>query len=159
MSAEKMTLFYDRDFPRRFGKSGASHRAILGIGGNIGNVRRRFAKLVHYLRQGGRVDPVESSPILKNPPFGYVDQPDFYNAVLTIRTDLDPFTLLRYLLFVEKRFKRVRHFKNGPRTLDIDILFYDDLHLHTRRLTLPHPRWRERESVLIPLAFLHREER
>ena len=149
MRKDEMALYYDRYFPRRFGKGGGKHYAILGIGGNIGDVRERFAKLIRYLRQSALLRLIESSPILKNPPFGYTDQPDFYNAVLSIRTNLGPTALLRYLLFVEKRFKRVRRFKNGPRTLD----------LRTSRLTLPHPHWRERESVLIPLAFLHREER
>ena len=159
MRAASMQLFFERDFPRRFAYPTGGHRAVLGLGGNIGDVRKRFARLLRYLGQSGQLRPLESSPILKNPPFGITDQPDFYNAVLEVETDLGPFSLLRYLLFVEKRFKRVRRLKNGPRTLDIDILFYDDLRLHTRRLTLPHPHWRERESVLIPLAFLHREVR
>jgi 2-amino-4-hydroxy-6-hydroxymethyldihydropteridine diphosphokinase len=88
---------------------------------------------------------------LCNPPFGYSDQSDFHNAVILISTPLDPHELLRYMLYAEKRFGRERSFANAPRTLDLDLIFYDNIELKTRRLHLPHPHWDERDSVVMPL--------
>ena len=128
-----------------------SHHALLGIGGNMGDVVRRFEHLYHFLVQSPFITVVETSPILKNPPFGYLEQDDFYNAVMDIRSRLTPRELLDYILRVERRFGRKRHFSNGPRTLDIDMIFYDDRVIDTERLTLPHPHWQDRESVVVPL--------
>ncbi|MDM5271816.1 2-amino-4-hydroxy-6-hydroxymethyldihydropteridine diphosphokinase [Sulfurovum sp. zt1-1] len=128
--------------------------AMLGIGGNIGDVVRRFEHLFTFLNRSALVHIKETSPILKNPPFGYMDQEDFYNALIRIETDLTPKALLRYILKVEKRFGRKRLFKDGPRTLDIDIIFYENMSINDEKLTIPHPHWFERDSVLIPLAYL-----
>ncbi|WP_201352587.1 2-amino-4-hydroxy-6-hydroxymethyldihydropteridine diphosphokinase [Hydrogenimonas urashimensis] len=149
-----MSLMRSKRFPSRFPSVGFAHRALIGIGGNLGDVRRRFDKVVDYLRHGRLVRVLQTSFILKNPPFGYREQPDFYNAVLEVETELSPHGLLRYLLWVEKRFGRKRSFKNAPRTLDLDIIFYDGINLETKRLQLPHPHFHERESVMIPLMFL-----
>jgi 2-amino-4-hydroxy-6-hydroxymethyldihydropteridine diphosphokinase len=92
--------------------------------------------------------------MLQNPPFGYTDQDDFLNAVLAIETTLQPHALMRHLLRVERRFGRVRSFANAPRTLDLDLLFYDRRRIHSPDLVVPHPHWRERESVVIPLLLL-----
>ena len=128
--------------------------AILGIGGNIGDVVRRFEHLFIYLNRSSLLHIKETSPILKNPPFGYTDQEDFYNALIRIETDLTPKALLRYILTIEKRFGRKRLFKDGPRTLDIDIIFYENVTMHTEDLTIPHPHWSQRDSVLIPLSYM-----
>jgi 2-amino-4-hydroxy-6-hydroxymethyldihydropteridine diphosphokinase len=71
--------------------------------------------------------------------------------VVQVRTTLDPHALLRYILWTEKRFGRERSFANAPRTLDLDLIFYDKRHIETSRLRLPHPHWRERDSVVMPL--------
>jgi 2-amino-4-hydroxy-6-hydroxymethyldihydropteridine diphosphokinase len=134
------------------GKNG--HEVLLGIGGNIGDVVRRFEHLFYYLKRSSLVRVIETAPILKNPPFGYIDQGDFYNSLMRIETLLTPKALLRYVLRVEKLFGRKRLFKDGPRTLDIDIIFYENVKMETKELTLPHPGWRERESVLIPLSMM-----
>ena len=147
------SLLRSRRFPARFLKGGRAV-AVIGIGGNIGEVARRFDKVAEYLNRAGRVRVVATSPLLKNPPFGFKDQPDFLNAVMAVSTSLSPFALMRYLLWVERRFGRRRSFKNAPRTLDLDIIFYDDFCVRTRRLTLPHPHWKERDSVTIPLMLL-----
>jgi 2-amino-4-hydroxy-6-hydroxymethyldihydropteridine diphosphokinase len=130
------------------------HRAVIGIGGNLGDVAARFAKVVDYLNRVGQVRVLATSPLLENPPFGFLDQPDFINAVMVVETNLSPHGLMRYLLWVEKRFGRKRSFKNAPRTLDLDIIFYDELRLKTRRLVLPHPHFHTRDSVMIPLMLL-----
>ena len=149
----KNTLIKTINFPSIL-SNGSGHRVLLGIGGNIGDVIRRFEHLFHYLKRSSLVRVIETAPIVKNPPFGYTEQRDFYNSLLLIETFLTPKALLRYVLHVEKLFGRKRLFKDGPRTLDIDIIFYENRTVETKRLTLPHPGWRERASVLIPLSLM-----
>ncbi len=145
-----------RHFPSRtyVPKTPGTHDALVGIGGNIGDVPARFERLYRYWQRSCVVRIVETSPILHNPPFGFADQPDFDNAVVHLRTALDPHALLRYLLYVEKRFGRKRSFPNAPRTLDLDLIFYDHCRIESPRLRLPHPHWCERDSVVIPLILL-----
>ncbi len=147
-------LYFLPKFPGCFAQDIRHTPVILGIGGNIGNVSRRFKKLALLLRSHPKVRLVRSAPILKNPPFGYLEQPDFYNSVLLVDTTLSPRELLHFVLYVEKRFGRVRTFKNAPRTLDIDIIFYDNMRIKRKDLTIPHPHWMERESVVVPLYYL-----
>jgi len=150
---DKNTLIKTKCFPCNLSdKSG--HRVLLGIGGNMGDVIRRFEHLFYYLKRSSLVYVIETAPILKNPPFGYMEQGDFYNSLVLIKTLLNPKLLLRYVLRVEKVFGRKRLFKDGPRTLDIDIIFYENVKMETKNLTLPHPGWKERESVLIPLSMM-----
>lgn len=152
---DDLTLYHDKYFPFHTSSVSAfKHCATLGIGGNVGDVKKRFVKLFYYFQQSKVLSLVETSPILKNPPFGYLEQDDFYNAVMIIKTDLSPQQLLRYILYVEKRFKRIRAFKDSPRTLDIDMIFYDKISINSRYLTIPHPHFHERESVLIPLSYI-----
>jgi len=132
------------------------YKALLGIGGNIGDVPRRFEHLFHYLKRSRFLHVLESSPLLKNPPFGFLDQDDFHNALILVETNLTPKELLRYVLRVEKVFGRKRLFKDGPRTLDIDLIFYEDVIMKSETLTLPHPGWIQRSSVLIPLSYMSR---
>lgn len=149
----KNTLIKTKEFPCILsGQSG--HSVLLGIGGNIGDVVRRFEHLFYYFKRSSLLRVIETAPIVKNPPFGYTEQGDFYNSLLLIETFLSPKALLRYLLRVEKVFGRKRLFKDGPRTLDIDIIFYENVKMETKELTLPHPGWKERESVLIPLSMM-----
>ncbi len=134
--------------------SAGDHKALIGIGGNIGDVVRRFERLYWFLKRSGSVTLLESAPILRNPPFGFLEQPDFYNSIMLLSTPLTPRKLMRYLLRVEKRFGRKRSIKDGPRTLDLDILFYDDIQIRSKELTIPHPEWMNRDSVLIPLKYM-----
>ena len=135
-------------------KSSKPYQATLGIGGNIGDVRRRFNHLFQFLKNSLYVDVIETTPILKNPPFGYLEQKYFYNSLVIVKTCLTPKALLRYILHVEKKFGRKRSFADAPRTLDIDMIFYENEILNTKELTLPHHGWRERTSVIIPLVHL-----
>lgn len=150
---EKHILIKRADYPAVFKRKGG-HQALLGIGGNIGDVVRRFVHLLYYFKRSSFVSVIETAPILKNPPFGYTEQDDFYNSVLLVETPLGPKELLRYLLRVENIFGRKRLFKDAPRTLDIDILFYENVKMDTKNLILPHPGWRKRDSVLIPLSHM-----
>jgi 2-amino-4-hydroxy-6-hydroxymethyldihydropteridine diphosphokinase len=147
------TLIFTPHFPYNAKKVlHRRHRALLGIGGNVGDVLRRFSHLFVYLKRQKRVEIVETSPLLKNPPFGFLEQDDFLNGLILVETDMTPRQLLYFVLRVEKRFGRKRTFKDGPRTLDIDLIFYDDVTMESPELILPHPGWMRRSSVLMPLA-------
>ena len=130
------------------------YEATVGIGGNIGDVKRRFNHLFVEMQRDKRVSLVKTSLILKNPPFGYIDQDDFFNSIIILKTNMQPSVFLDYLMRIEKRFARRRSFANAPRTLDLDIIFFDNRTIKTEKLTIPHISWQERESVLIPLSGL-----
>jgi 2-amino-4-hydroxy-6-hydroxymethyldihydropteridine diphosphokinase len=150
---KKRTLISTSHFPYCI-SSQSGRKTLLGIGGNIGDVLRRFEHLFSYLMRSGYVKIIETSYILKNPPFGYTEQDDFYNALLLVETQLTAKMLLRYVLRVEKLFGRKRSFLDAPRTLDIDIIFYENVTMNTKLLTLPHHGWKQRDSVLIPLSLM-----
>jgi len=152
--SERLTLVRTPRFPSRRTPAALPHRVIVGIGGNVGDVVRRFEKLLRVFEADPRVALEATAPILKNPPFGFTEQADFFNSVVLLRTSMPPRTFMRYLLRTEHRFGRVRTFANAPRTLDLDILFFDRRRMAGPDLTLPHPHWCERESVVIPLALL-----
>ncbi len=150
-----LTLYKEPGFPASYiPVAHFRHRAIIGIGGNIGDVKRRFFHLLVYLRRQPHIEVLHTAPILQNPPFGYSDQDDFLNSVIEISTSMRPLELLNFLLRTEKRFGRKRSFANAPRTLDLDLIFFDKVKMKSPKLTLPHPHWAERESVLIPLLRL-----
>jgi 2-amino-4-hydroxy-6-hydroxymethyldihydropteridine diphosphokinase len=136
-------------------KSAFKHEAVVGIGGNIGDVKRRFEHLFYFFKRSNLVEVLQTSSILKNPPFGYLKQDDFFNALIVLKTDMLPTQLLRFLQRVEKIFKRKKSFDNAPRSLDLDIVFYDNININTKELTIPHPGWSKRESVLIPLMEIY----
>ena len=127
---------------------------MIGIGGNEGDVKKRFVRLYRFLMDDRRLKLTRTSAVFKNPPFGYLNQNDFYNALMLIETSLYAKSLLKMLLHTEKCFGRKRSFKNAPRTLDLDIIFFDNLRQKQRHLTLPHPHWSERLSVRVPLLML-----
>lgn len=145
----------------RFGKTlkaKSSHRycATVGIGGNVGDVKRRFEHLFYYIKRDKRVELLQTSLILKNPPFGFVDQDDFFNSIMVIKTSMQPMLFLNYLMRLEKKFARERSFPNAPRTLDLDIIFFDNRVIDKHKLQIPHAEWSKRESVLIPLMDIYR---
>jgi len=140
-------------FPSPIKNSNKPNKALIGIGCNVGNCIRRFKKVYKTINSHPKVDIIQTSIIYKNPPFGYLDQDDFYNSILVIKTSFSPFELLKYLLWVEKKFGRKRSFKNAPRTLDLDIILYNNVKINTKKLTIPHPHYKKRDSVLVPLAL------
>ena len=149
------TLILQKNYPSLSKqKSKKPFQATLGIGGNIGDVPRRFNHLYVHLKRSPFVDIVETSPLLKNPPFGYLEQDDFYNALIIVKTCLRPKALLRYILHVEKKFGRRRTFADAPRTLDIDMIFYEKVEMNSKELIIPHASWASRTSVIIPLTYL-----
>jgi 2-amino-4-hydroxy-6-hydroxymethyldihydropteridine diphosphokinase len=129
-------------------------QAFLGLGGNIGNVRATFDRAIAMLCAGGAARLIARSSDYRTPPWGVVDQPPFTNAVIIVATALDPPALLSRALDIERAFGRERANETrwGPRTIDIDILAYDDVVMHEPDLMLPHPHLFERGFVLLPLA-------
>jgi 2-amino-4-hydroxy-6-hydroxymethyldihydropteridine diphosphokinase len=128
------------------------NEAYVALGSNqddsVGHVRQAFSDLAAL----PRTRLAKRSSLYRTAPVGFLEQPDFINAVALLETGLVPLALLRELLAIEKRHGRVRAAPNGPRTLDLDLLIYADLQLQLPGLTLPHPRMRERAFVLAPLA-------
>lgn len=154
---EKHTVYADRKFPASYPKpSGFRYCVTLGVGGNVGDTQRRIHHLWVYLRRLSRLSPVRSGVILKNPPFGYTEQDDFINTTIVVATSLEPRECLRLLWRIEKHFGRKRSFANAPRTLDLDMIFFDDRVLKYPELIVPHPHWRMRPSVRIPLRSMRR---
>ena len=134
------------------------HIITLGIGANLGTrqeICKRFAHLLDSLASKD-FTLLATSPILYNPPFGYPNQPYFYNATTTLATSLSVVELFARVFYLERRFGRgkKRAFKNAPRTLDIDIIFYDKVIIKRAYLTIPHHGFRTRDSVLLPLGFM-----
>jgi len=140
-------------FPAAVKKSDKKNISLIGVGCNVGNCVLRFKKLYLFFNSHPLIDVIQTSVIYKNPPFGYLNQPDFYNTVMVVKTNLSPFALLRFLLYTEKKFNRKRSFKNAPRTLDLDIILYNNVKINTEKLKLPHPGFKMRDSVLVPLAL------
>jgi 2-amino-4-hydroxy-6-hydroxymethyldihydropteridine diphosphokinase len=126
--------------------------AYVGLGANIGEPRRQLERAIEALRKLPETDLVRISGIYKSAPLGYLDQPDFLNAVAQLDTQLPAEQLLDGLQEIERKQGRERPFAGAPRTLDLDLLLYGDRVQATPRLTLPHPRMHERAFVLEPLA-------
>lgn len=127
--------------------------ALIGLGGNLGDVRATLSRAVAAFCDGARVRLIARSGDYQTPPWGRTDQPAFVNLALKVETDLPPEALLDQALKVEVSLGRDRSKAErwGPRPIDIDILAYDGLEIETERLTLPHPRLTERAFVLVPL--------
>ena len=128
--------------------------AYVALGANLGDpaatIRAAFGALANLPES--RV--VHCSSLYRTAPVGNTEQPEFINAVAALETTLAPESLLDALFDIEARFGRIRAEKNGPRTLDLDLLLYNNQQLNWPRLTLPHPRLHLRAFVLYPLAEL-----
>jgi 2-amino-4-hydroxy-6-hydroxymethyldihydropteridine diphosphokinase len=126
--------------------------AYIALGANLGDRLGQLRSAVDRLDRLGIVDA--RSPVYETDPVGYRDQPAYLNAVVRLQTALEPKALLRSLFDIERELGRTRPFADAPRTIDLDLLFYDDLVLQSADLTVPHPRLHERAFVLAPLADL-----
>jgi 2-amino-4-hydroxy-6-hydroxymethyldihydropteridine diphosphokinase len=128
--------------------------ALIALGGNVGDVRDALNHAVAMLCDGTDVRLLARSPDFRTPPWGVADQPPFVNGAVAVATALPPHELLARTQEVERRHGRDRLSGRrwGPRTIDLDLIAYDDIVLDSPDLTLPHPRWRERAFVLVPLA-------
>ena len=120
----------------------------LGLGANLGNREENIKNAISKLSSHPEILIKNRSSMIKTKPYGNIDQPDFINSVIEIDTDLPAETLLSKCLTVENELGRKRNEKWGPRTIDIDILFYNDQIINSQKLTIPHPDLHHRKFVL-----------
>ncbi len=125
----------------------------LGLGSNLGDRQGNLTRALELISKFATV--VRTSSIYETEPVGFLAQPKFLNAVCEIDTSIPPVQLLVLLKGIEAALGRTISFRDAPRTMDIDMLLYDDIELTTRELVIPHPRLQERAFVLAPLAELN----
>ena len=126
-------------------------KAVIGLGSNLGERDKNIRTALEKMQEKG-IELLRVSSVLETEPYGYTNQPKFLNAVCLVETNLTPDQLLDVLLEIEKEIGRVRERKWGPRIIDLDIIFYEDLVLESERLIVPHPDMHNRWFVLAPLA-------
>jgi 2-amino-4-hydroxy-6-hydroxymethyldihydropteridine diphosphokinase len=129
-------------------------RAYVALGSNLGDSPQQVRAAMDALDALSGTRVLQRSPLYLTPPWGVVEQPPFINAAVAIDTDLPAEALLDALLQIETDAGRVRAQRNGPRTLDLDLLHMDGVARNDARLTLPHPRLSERAFVLLPLSTI-----
>jgi 2-amino-4-hydroxy-6-hydroxymethyldihydropteridine diphosphokinase len=126
--------------------------AWIGLGSNLGDRRGHLRAAFEELKLFGQV--IRASSLYETEPVGFTEQGAFLNAAICLETRLPPRALMDELLRIEAGRGRTRGLRNGPRTLDLDLLFYDDAVVEEPGLVLPHPRLHERRFVLVPLCEL-----
>ena len=131
--------------------------AYLGIGGNIGDTRANIEDTIELLSNHEGIKLTSRSSLYETEPVGYIDQDWFLNIVLEIETSLKPLELLEYCQYIENELKRERTIRWGPRTIDVDILLYENYSSDSEVLTVPHPRMTERAFVMVPLYEINKE--
>jgi 2-amino-4-hydroxy-6-hydroxymethyldihydropteridine diphosphokinase len=131
-------------------RAGDARAVVLALGSNLGDRLANLERGVQLLGAGTGLDDVVVSPVYETAPVGGPGQPDYLNAVLMAVTSLPPRAVLDRGLAAENALHRVRDLRWGPRTLDVDVIVYDDVVSEDPRLTLPHPRAHERAFVLAP---------
>ncbi|SDY94460.1 2-amino-4-hydroxy-6-hydroxymethyldihydropteridine diphosphokinase [Thermoactinomyces sp. DSM 45892] len=127
-------------------------RAYVGLGANIGDPVRQLKQAIRLIQDTPDIQVRTCSSIYRSDPVDYLNQPDFYNMVAELETTLSAEALLRRCQEVEQELKRVRVIRYGPRTIDIDILLYDQLLIQKENLEVPHPKMKDRSFVVLPLA-------
>jgi 2-amino-4-hydroxy-6-hydroxymethyldihydropteridine diphosphokinase len=127
-------------------------KVYLSLGGNLGEPDKSMSQALRMLDADPATEVVAVSSLYRTPPWGKTDQPDFLNAAAELSTTLPPRGLLDACLEAERRLKRVRQERWGPRLIDIDILVFGNWEVHESGLEIPHPRMLERAFVLAPLA-------
>lgn len=128
------------------------HRVYLSLGSNIGDKRKNLLEAIRKIGELENTEVVKSSTILETEPFGYLEQDNFLNACLEVKTLMTAQEFLKVILQIELDMGRVREIKWGPRIIDIDMLFYDKEVIEEDNLAVPHPWICEREFVLDPLS-------
>lgn len=127
------------------------HRAYIGLGSNIGNKEENLNRAIESMNNG-MCRVVKVSDKYSTKPVGYTEQDDFLNCAAEVKTLYNPEELVMFLLDIEKELKRERIIKWGPRTIDLDVLLYDDIITSDEKIIIPHPRMHERLFVLKPLS-------
>ena len=125
------------------------NKVFLALGSNIGNWKKNFNYSLIELSKISNIIAIGDIYVTK--PYGFKKQDDFYNTALEIETKDTPFQLINKIKLIEKKLHKNKIFKNGPRRIDIDIIFYDSLKIFYNNLIIPHPRVKDRDFVLFPL--------
>lgn len=128
------------------------HKIYLSLGSNMGDKRKNLLKAIELIGKLENTEVIKTSTILETEPFGYLEQDNFLNACLEVKTLMTAQEFLKSILKIELDMGRVREIKWGPRIIDIDILFYDNEIIGEDNLSVPHPWICEREFVLDPLS-------
>ena len=128
------------------------HRVFLSIGSNLGDREGYLDMAIEEIDRDTSVEIKKISSIIETEPYGPVEQPNFLNGVIELETYLDPDEFLSVICDIENEAGRERIIHWGPRTLDIDIIMYDDMIINTDSLIIPHPEMQNREFVLKPMA-------
>lgn len=131
-----------------------THTAYIGIGSNLSNPDKNCVEAIEKISAHRDIRIVIKSSFYQTEPIGQIEQGWFVNAAIKIETPLNPKELLSALLNIESAMGRIRQEKWGPRLIDLDLLFYDDLVLDMEGLTLPHPETQKRKFVLTPMNEL-----
>lgn len=131
--------------------------AYLGIGGNIGDSKSNIEETVELLKKNEHIEVTKVSSTYETEPVGYTDQDWFLNIVVEIKTSLEPLKLLEACQAIENELKRERTIRWGPRTIDVDILLYEDLTSDSEVLTVPHPRMTQRAFAMVPLYEINKD--
>jgi 2-amino-4-hydroxy-6-hydroxymethyldihydropteridine diphosphokinase len=124
--------------------------AVIAIGSNVGDRYSYLKQAVDKIQSLGNVEQV--APLYETSAYGFTDQPDFLNSALLLRTMVTPRTLLHELKAIEDQLGRKQRIRWGPREIDLDIIFYDDLQMQSHELSIPHPDFHNRRFVLEPLS-------
>jgi 2-amino-4-hydroxy-6-hydroxymethyldihydropteridine diphosphokinase len=130
-----------------------SHLVYIALGTNLGNRLDNLNNAMTHMEAGGVVIG-KKSYVYETDPWGYADQPAFLNMAVEAQTSLEPEALLNFMKDIEREMGGENTFRNAPRLIGLDILFYDDLALDSPPLVIPHPRLHDRSFVLVPLADL-----
>ncbi|UCF63600.1 MAG: 2-amino-4-hydroxy-6-hydroxymethyldihydropteridine diphosphokinase [bacterium] len=125
-------------------------KVFISLGSNKGDRQSFLIKAVTKMKQLGNFLSV--SPLYRSSAYGFTDQPDFYNAVIIMDTEIPPQSLLKDLKEIELAVGRIETFHWGPREIDLDIILYEQMQLHNSELSIPHPDFQNRIFVLKPLA-------
>ncbi|KYG33328.1 2-amino-4-hydroxy-6-hydroxymethyldihydropteridine diphosphokinase [Alkalihalobacillus trypoxylicola] len=133
--------------------------ATIALGSNIGNRKNYLDQAINLLQEHPNCELLKISSIYETEPVGYVNQQSFLNMVIEMETDLNPLKLLELTQSIESRCGRKRDVRWGPRTLDLDILLFDEENMKGEELTIPHPRMLERAFVMIPLSEVSPERK
>lgn len=133
------------------------HRVFLSLGSNMGQKVDYLDNAVDIIKKNKFIHNVKVSSVYQTDPVGYLDQDVFVNIAVVLETTLKPFELLKVCQEIEEALNRERLIRWGPRTIDVDIILYDDLKLDDEILTIPHPRMHERAFVLVPICELDSE--
>lgn len=125
--------------------------AYVALGANLGDRAASLRTALAHMAATPELDLLRISGVYETDPVGLTEQPLFLNMAAAVATSLSPVALLERLLDIERQMGRVRDVRWGPRTIDLDLLMYEDVCIKTKTLTLPHPRMGERAFVLVPL--------